>query len=288
MSDQVWLATIFETYRKQLFTVAYRMLGSISEAEDAVQETWLRLSRIDVSTIQNIGGWLTTVVSRICLDMLRSRKSRKEETLEAQLSDTLTDHQQVDPEQEALIADSVGAAMLVVLAQLKPAERIAFVLHDVFHLPFQEIAPIIGKSEDATRQIASRARRRVRGEKAPLATNADDQHEAVKAFLAAAHAGDFNRLIAALDPEVVLRDDRESEAAITRGAVALAKKVAGRAQKSAQLALVDGTVGIIAAPRGKLLYVLKFNVTSGKITEIDLISHPERLAKTELAVLAAD
>ncbi|MBY0162022.1 sigma-70 family RNA polymerase sigma factor [Cytobacillus firmus] len=287
MSEQDWLANTFETHRKNLQIVAYRMLGSLSEAEDAVQESWLRLSRADARSIENLGGWLTTVVSRVCLDMLRLRKSRREESIEAHLPDSFNSQENIsDPEQEAILADSIGVALLVVLDNLKPAERITFVLHDVFAMPFNEIAPIVGKSEAATRQLASRARHRVRGVKA---TEVDIAHQrkVVQAFLAAAHAGDFDRLVAALDPDVILRDDRQTGSSkVTRGAVALAKQVSGRAQKAAQLALVNGTVGIIAAPRGKLLYVLKFTMSHGKIAEVDLISDPERVRQLDLAVLS--
>lgn len=287
MSDQVWLANIFEAHRKHLQAVAYRMLGSLNEAEDAVQESWLRLSRADADGIANMGGWLTTVISRICLDMLRSRKSRREESIDAQVADSITSHENIiDPEQEAILADSVGIALLVVLGNLNPAERITFVLHDVFALPFNEIAPIVGKSEVATRQLASRARQRIRGAKAVPEIDHEHQRHVVQAFLAAAHAGNFDLLVAALDPDVLLRDDRQTGAArVTRGAVALAKQVSGRAQKAAQLALVNGTVGIIVAPQGKMLYVLKFTMSHGKITEVDLISDPERISQLDLALL---
>ncbi|MBD2869028.1 sigma-70 family RNA polymerase sigma factor [Paenibacillus arenilitoris] len=288
MSEQVWLADTFEAHRKHLRDVAYRMLGSLSEAEDAVQESWFRLSRADARVIENIGGWLTTVVSRVCIDMLRSRKSRREESIEAQLPETFGSQANViDPEQEAIMADSVGIALLFVLSNLKPAERIAFVLHEVFAMPFKEIATIIGKSEMATRQLASRARHRVRGTKATPEIDIALQRDVVQAFLNAAHAGDFDTLVAALDPDVILRDDRQSGSTrVTRGAIALAKQVSGRAQKTAELALVDGTVGIIVAPLGRLLYVLQFTMNHGKITEVDLISNPERISQLGLAVLS--
>ncbi|MFB0844000.1 sigma-70 family RNA polymerase sigma factor [Paenibacillus oleatilyticus] len=287
MNEQVGLANTFEAHRNHLQAVAFRLLGSLSEAEDAVQEAWLRLSRADGRGIENMGGWLTTVVSRICLDMLRSRKSRREESLETQLPDTFSSQENIiDPEQEAVLADSVGIALLVVLGNLNPAERITFVLHDVFSMPFTEIAPIVGKSESATRQLASRARRRIRGVKAIPEADLDHQRDVVQAFLAAAHSGDFDALVNALDPDVILRDDRQTGSSrVTRGAAALAKQVSGRAQKAAQLALVNGQVGIIAAPRGRLLYVLQFTVHHGKITEVDLISDPEHVSKLDLAVL---
>lgn len=288
MTEQVGLANTFEAHRKHLQAVAYRLLGSWSEAEDAVQEAWLRLSRADGSGIENMGGWLTTVVSRVCLDMLRSRKSRREESIETHLPHSFTGEENIiDPEQEALLADSVGIALLVVLGNLNPAERITFVLHDIFSMPFNEIAPIVGKSESATRQLASRARRRIRGAKALPDADFDHQRDVVQAFLAAAHSGDFEPLVAALDPDVILRDDRQTGSSrVTRGAVALAKQVSGRAQKAAQLALVNGQAGIIVAPRGRLLYVLKFTVNRGKITEVDLISDPERISQLALAVLS--
>ncbi|KEQ26925.1 sigma-70 family RNA polymerase sigma factor [Paenibacillus tyrfis] len=287
MNEQVGLANTFEAHRNHLQAVAFRLLGSLSEAEDAVQEAWLRLSRADGKGIENMGGWLTTVVSRICLDMLRSRKSRREESIETHLPDTFTSQENIiDPEQEVILADSVGIALLVVLGNLNPAERITFVLHDVFAMPFTEIAPIVGKSESATRQLASRARRRIRGAKAMPEADFDHQRNVVQAFLAAAHSGDFDTLVNALDPDVILRDDRQTGSSrVTRGAVALAKQVSGRAQKAAQLALVNGHPGIIAAPRGRLLYVLKFTVNHGKITEVDLISDPERISQLDLAVL---
>ncbi|MDF2722004.1 MAG: sigma-70 family polymerase sigma factor [Paenibacillus sp.] len=288
MVEQVGLANTFEAHRKHLLALAYRMLGSFSEAEDAVQESWLRLSRVDAQGIDNMGGWLTTVVSRVCLDMLRSRKSRREESVDAHLPDMLTSQEYIiDPEQEAVLADSVGIALLVVLGRLKPAERIAFVLHDVFALPFNEIAAIVGKSESATRQLASRARRQVRGAEAVPEVDVALQRNVVQAFLAAAHAGDFDTLVAALDPDVTVRDDRQTASSkVTRGAAALARQVSGRAQKAAQLALVNGTVGILVAPQGRLLYVLQFRISGEKITEVDLISDPGRINQLDLAVLS--
>ncbi|OPH58460.1 RNA polymerase subunit sigma-70 [Paenibacillus ferrarius] len=286
MSEHEWLAEQFEEHRNHLQGVAYRMLGSLSEAEDAVQESWLRLSRSETSAVVNLGGWLTTVVSRVCLDMLRSRKSRREDSIEIQVPETLASHEDgSDPEREALLADSVGLALLVVLGTLSPAERITFVLHDIFAIPFHEIAPIVGKSEAAARQLASRARRRVQGTATASEADLARQRELIDAFLAAAHSGDFDALVAALDPDVVLRDDRQTGAlSVTRGAVALAKQVSGRAQ-AAQPALVNGAVGIIAAPRGRLLYVLQFTMKDGKITEVDLISSPSRISQLDLAVL---
>ncbi|MEC0226494.1 sigma-70 family RNA polymerase sigma factor [Paenibacillus alba] len=286
MSEHEWLAEQFEEHRNHLQAVAYRMLGSLSEAEDAVQESWLRLSRSETSAVVNLGGWLTTVVSRVCLDMLRSRKARREDSIEDHVPETLASREGgSDPEREALLADSVGLALLVVLGTLSPAERITFVLHDIFAIPFHEIAPIVGKSEAAARQLASRARRRVQGTATASEADLARQRELIDAFLAAAHSGDFDTLVAALDPDVVLRDDRQSGALrVTRGAVALAKQVAGRAQ-AAQPALVNGAVGIIAAPRGRLLYVLQFTMRDGKITEVELIADPSRISQLDLAVL---
>ncbi len=288
MSEQAGLAAAFEMHRKHLQSVAYRMLGSWSEAEDAVQETWLKLGRVDSKEIENMGGWLTTVVSRVCLDQLRSRKSMREDSLEGYLPEIASNQANIgDPEQEAVLADSVGIALLVVLGNLSPAERITFVLHDVFAMPFHEIAPIIGKSDAATRQLGSRARQRIRGAKATSEVDLNLQRDIVQAFLAAAHTGDFDALVSALDPDVVLRDDRQSASSrVTRGAAALAKQISGRAQKAAQLALVNGSVGIIVAPQGKLMYILQFSMHNGKIAEVDLISDPARIRRLELSVLS--
>ncbi|QJD88033.1 sigma-70 family RNA polymerase sigma factor [Cohnella herbarum] len=276
----------FEVHRNHLQAVAYRMLGSLSEAEDAVQETWVRLSRSDTSDVVNLGGWLTTVVSRVSLDMLRSRKSRREESMETHLPETFATHSdRNDPEHEALLADSVGLALLVVLDNLNPAERIAFVLRDIFAIPFNEIAPIVGKSETAVRQLASRARRRVQGTGKTDDAGIALQRELVDAFLAASRVGDFDALVAALDPDVVVRDDRRTaQSNVTRGAKALAMHISGRAQ-AAQSALVNGKVGAIVAPRGKLLYILQFTLIHGKIVEVDLISEPSRIREMNLAVL---
>lgn len=285
MSEQERLAEQFESHRAHLQSVAYRLLGSLSEAEDAVQECWLRLSRSEPNGIENLGGWLTTVVSRVCLDMLRSRKSRREEPMEEYGPDAFVSREsRGDPEREALLADSVGLALLVVLGRLNPAERISFVLHDIFAVPFAEVAPIVGKSEAAVRQLASRARRRVQGaEEAPDAERAR-QRRLVEAFLAAAHAGDFEALLSALDPDVVLRDDRRTGASrVTRGAESLAEQVSGRAQ-AAQPALVNGSAGVIVAPSGRLLYVLRFTIRQGMIAEVELISDPGRIRRLDLAV----
>lgn len=276
----------FESYRNHLQAMAYRMLGSLTEAEDAVQETWLRLHRANKNEIENLGGWLTTVVSRICLDMLRSRKAKREELMDEPMAELFTQAQdRNNPEQEVLLADSVGLALLVVLGKLNPAERIAFVLHDIFAVPFSELAPIVGKSELATRKLASRARQKVKGKEEGSQVGLEPQRKLVDAFLAAAYSGDFDALLAALDPDVVLRDDRETSAIIeTRGAHALAKKVAGRA-KAAEVALIDGCLGAIAAPGGELLYVIKFTIKDDKIAEVDLISNPARIEQLDVSIL---
>ena len=296
MDERDWMAERFEANRAHLRAVAYRMLGSLSEAEDAVQETWLRLSRADTSGVENLSGWLTTVVARVCLDMLRSRKSRREESLEAHLPDQVASRVSgSDPEQEAILADSVGLALLVVLETLAPAERLAFVLHDMFAVPFEEIAPIIGRSPAAARQLASRARRRVHGagtwkgtDHPPVADRAH-QRAVVDAFLAAARGGDFGALLAVLDPEVVLRSDRVVPLAGVSGEVRGAEAVAGLAvrggARAARPALVNGAVGVVVAPRGRLLMVLDFTIERGKIVAIDAIADPERLRRLDLAVL---
>jgi RNA polymerase sigma factor, sigma-70 family len=282
---QEWLAEQFEAHRSHLQGVAYRMLGSLYEAEDAVQESWFRLSRSDTSNVKNLGGWMTTVVSRICLDMLRSRKARREETMEAHLTEiTVSDEARGNPEQEALMAESVGLAMMVVLGNLNPAERVTFVLHDIFAMSYSEIALIVGKSETATRQLASRARRRVHGGGSTLNPNLARQRELIDAFLNAAYAGDIDALVATLDPDVVLRDDRQvGEARVTRGAAALANQVSGRA-KAAQVVFVNGSIGVIAAPRGKLLYVLQFTIRNGRISEVELISDSARIRQLDLSI----
>src|SRR2546426_4921669 len=255
MDDRGWLATRFEENRTHLKAVAYRMLGSVSEAEDAVQDAWLRLSRSDTSGVENLDGWLTTIVARVCLDMLRSRKSRREEPLGAQAPEMIVSREEgVDPEREALLADSVGLALLVVLETLAPAERVAFVLHDMFDLPFDEIAPIVGRSPTAARQLASRARRRAQGAALVSEPALPRQRKVVDAFLAASRGGDFEALLAVLDPEVVLRADRAAvqigASGEVRGAAAVARTFAGRA-KEAQPALIDGAAGLVGAPGGR-------------------------------------
>jgi RNA polymerase sigma factor (sigma-70 family) len=289
MDEHNWLAERFEGERPHLRAVAYRMLGSLAEAEDAVQEAWLHLSRSDTSTVSNLGGWLTTVVARVCLNMLHARKSRREESLEVSMPEPLTSREsEIDPEQELLLADSVGLALLVVLDTLAPAERLAFVLHDIFAVPFDEIAPLVERSEAAARQLASRARRRVRA-RAPI-QDADlvASREVVEAFLTAAREGSFDALLAVLDPDVVLRyDPRAVPAGVPgeiHGAAAVAKQFVGRAQAT-QPALVNGSVGVVVAPYGRLLGVLDLSIRHGKITAITAITDPARLRQLHLAVL---
>jgi RNA polymerase sigma factor (sigma-70 family) len=295
MEDHEWLAKRFEENRAHLRAVGYRMLGSLSEADDAVQEAWLRLSRSDTSGIENLGGWLTTVVGRVCLDMLRSRKSRREEPLGARLPEPIISREDgIDPEHEALVADSVGLALLVVLETLAPAERLAFVLHDMFAVPFEEIAPIVGRSPTAARQLASRARRRVQG----AATSADAglacQREAVDAFLAASREGDFEALLAVLDPDVVLRIDggavRAGLSREVRGVRAVAEQTLtfSRLSPFVRPALVNGAAGVVVAPRGRPFAVMGFTVRRGKIVEIDVLADPARLRRLDLLAVLDD
>jgi RNA polymerase sigma factor (sigma-70 family) len=286
MDERDWLARRFEDHRGRLRAVAYRMLGSASEADDAVQEAWLRLSRSDADEVENLGGWLTTVVARVCLNMLEARRSRREEPVGGDLPDPVAhrgdDH---DPEQQALAAEGVGLALLVVLDTLTPAERLAFVLHDLFAVPFEEIAPIVDRSPAAARQLASRARRRVQGAPPPDADLAR-QRAVVDAFLAASRQGDFEALLALLDPDVVLRADpaavRTGAAAEARGAAAVAGTFSGRAQ-TARPALVDGAPGAVWAPGGRPRVAFGFTVADGRILAIDLLADPERLALVEPA-----
>lgn len=286
------LAERFERERGNLRAVAYRMLGSLAEADDAVQETWLRLSRADASGIENLGAWLTTVVGRVCFDMLRARQSRREDALgEAEPEPELGGGRKdtFDPEEEALMADSVGLALLVVLDTLSPAERLAFVLHDLFDAPFEAIAPIVGRSPTAARQLASRARRRVRGVGAQPDADLAPQRDIVEAFLAASRAGDFEALLTLLDPEVVIRADHVAVAAGSheeiRGAAAVARQFLGRAQ-NARPALVNGAVGAVVGIRGRLFLALEITITAGKIIAINAVADPERLRQCELAILA--
>jgi RNA polymerase sigma factor (sigma-70 family) len=296
MDEHQWLAQRFEENRSHLRAVAYRMLGSLSEADDALQEAWLRLSRSDTSGVKNLGGWLTTVVARVCLDMLRSRKTRREagkkEPLGRYVPDPIVGREDgFDPEHEALLADSVGLALLVVLERLSPAERLAFVLHDMFAVPFEDIAPVVDRSPGAARQLASRARRRVRGAATSPDADLALQREVVDAFLAAAREGDFDALLAVLDPEVVLRADRG--ATVTgasrevRGAPAVAEQALtfSRFAEFARPALVNGAAGVVVAPRGRPYSVMGFTVTRGKIVGIYILADPARLSRLALAVL---
>jgi len=298
MDPQGWLTERFEEKRPLLRGVAYRMLGSLSEAEDAVQEAWLRLNRTETATIENLGGWLTTVVSRVCLDMLRSRKSRREGPIDAQVTERSTARGEgADPEAEAVLADSVGVALLVVLDALTPAERLAFVLHDLFALPFDEVGSIMGRSPAAAKQLASRARRRVRGPSAPSDARAVER-EVVEAFMRAARAGDLEGLLAVLDPDAVLHIDGAARmagggphAADTpreiRGASNWARQLIAlsRGQRGGQAALIDGSVGVIVAPGGRLSRVLVFTFANARITRLETIGDRDRLRAMDLAVL---
>jgi RNA polymerase sigma factor (sigma-70 family) len=290
VGEHDWLAERFEEHRTHLRAVAYRMLGSLSEADDAVQEAWLRLSRSDASVVDNLRGWLTTVVARISLDMLRSRRSRREEPLEPHLPEPIVSrYESLDPEDEALVADSVGLAMLVVLETLTPAERLAFVLHDMFAVPFDEIAPIVGRSPVATRQLASRARRQVRGAPVPDVDLAR-QRQVVDAFLAASRDGDFDALLAVLDSDVVLRVDRAVPPGApreARGAHAVAERALtfSGVARWGRPALVNGAAGVVMAPHGRPFAVMGFTVKRGKIVEIDVVADPARLRQLDFSVL---
>ena len=289
VDEDEFLARRFEAHRAHLRAVAYRMLGSLGEADDAVQEAWLRLGRAEPDGIENLGGWLTTVVGRVCLDMLRSRTARREEPMGVRMPDPVVSG--VDgtgPEHEALLADSVGLALLVVLETLSPAERLAFVLHDLFAVPFDEVAPIVGRTPAAARQLASRARRRVRQEAPAPDTDLVRQREVVDAFLAAARGGDLEALLAVLDPDVVVRSDRGAPHAggAVRGAAAVARQAlafAGIAQ-IARPALVNGVAGVVSASGGRPFSVMAFTVTRGRIAAIDILTDPERLRRLDLEV----
>jgi RNA polymerase sigma factor (sigma-70 family) len=289
MTEQEWLAERFEEQRTRLRAIAYRMLGSVSEADDAIQEAWLRLSRSDAGAIDNLAGWLTTVVARVSLNMLRSRASRREEPVGVQMPEPIVDRPDgPDPEHEALLADSVGLALLVVLDTLPPAERLAFVLHDMFALSFEEIAPIVERSVPATRKLASRARRRVQGDHAVPDADPATQRRVVEAYLAAARDGDFDALVALLDPDVVLRADlgagvfREA-----RGVAAVAGQVLtySRLAPYTRVALVNGTSGLIGIRDGKPFALLAFTLRDGKISELDVLADRERLGRLDLPAL---
>ncbi|HWE05914.1 MAG TPA: sigma-70 family RNA polymerase sigma factor [Rhizomicrobium sp.] len=290
MNEQILLADQSGANRPRLRAVAYRMLGSLGEADDAVQETWLRLARSDSDEIGNLGGWLTTVLARVCLDMLRSRKSRREEPLESSAVEPGRHVEStINPEQESMLADSVGIALLVVLQTLDPAERVAFVLHDMFDLPFEEIAAILGRSPVAARQLASRARRRVRKPAQIPGEELARQRKVVDAFLAASHDGDLNALLAVLDPDVVFRaDDAAAKAGARseiRGAAEVARTFKGRAQ-GARPALVNGSIGLLVVRSGRLFVVLVPRIAEGKIVEIDAVADSGHLRRLELSVLS--
>jgi RNA polymerase sigma-70 factor (ECF subfamily) len=299
LNENDWLAERFEENRAHLRAVAYRMLGSLTEAEDAVQDTWLRLSRSGPNGIENLGGWLTTVVARVCLNILRSRNSRREESLEVHVPDPIISADgELQPEEEALLADSVGLALLVVLDTLSPAERLAFVLHDMFELPFEEIAPMVGRTPVAARQLASRARRRVRGADVPVPdVDLARQRDVVNAFFLAAREGDFAALVNVLDPHVVVRIDAGTNvpvgSMVVRGAESVARQTlkglaSSLARPGVQLrpAMVNGAAGVIVTLLGEPVVVMGFTIAEGKIVEIDSIADPERVGRIAAAVLA--
>jgi RNA polymerase sigma-70 factor (ECF subfamily) len=292
--EQQWVTEQFEQHRGRLRGVAYRMLGSLSEADDAVQETWLRLNGVDSNGLQNLGGWLTTVISRVCLDMLRVRKLRREEPapVAPQAGESRLAASTVDPEQEAMMADAVGLALLVVLDTLSPAERIAFVLHDLFGLPFEDVGRVVDRTPEAARQLASRARRRVRSQPNVSGAELAAHREIVSRFLAALRAADVQGLLAVLDPDMMFSADAAAAASgqyvELHGAAVWAPNAVAFASRvqHAQLALVDGRVGIVLAPAGKLSRVLSIDIDNGLITRLDVIADPERLAKTQVSALA--
>jgi len=285
------LADEFEKHRAYLRAVAYRMLGSASEAEDAVQESWIRLARIDASAVENLRGWLTTVVARVCLDMLRTRTSRREDSLETHVPDPVVSRADADPESGAMLADSVGLALLVVLETLEPAERLAFVLHDVFGMTFDEIAPIVDRSVVAARQLASRARRRVQGQAPASDADLRQQRRVVDAFLAAAQEGDFERLVAVLDPEIVLRADGgaiKGMSRLVRGAQAVAAQAStfSKVALTMQVVLVNGNIGLVCRlPDGRLFSVIGFTIAGGKVVEMDILADPDRLNRLDLSAI---
>jgi RNA polymerase sigma-70 factor (ECF subfamily) len=290
MDQQEWLARQFEDHRPHLRAVAYRMLGSLSEADDAVQDSWLRLSRADTSEVENLRGWLTTVVARVALNMLRARNTRREQPLDVRVPDPIIDPTEgSNPEHEVLLADSVGLALLVVLETLTPAERLAFVLHDMFAVPFEEIAPIMERSPEATRQLASRARRRVRGAAPVPDADLTAQWEAVEAFLAAAREGDFDALVAVLDPDIVLRADGglSGLSQHIRGAETVASQALlwSRIDLTMRRALINGAAGIVAFRRGRPFSIAAVTVKNGKIAEIDFLADPDRIAQLDLTEL---
>ncbi|MFD1542214.1 RNA polymerase sigma factor SigJ [Nonomuraea guangzhouensis] len=292
MDEREWLTEQFEEHRGHLRSVAYRMLGSVSEADDAVQDAWLRLNRADTGDVANMGAWLTTVVARVCLNTLRSRERRREDPLDVRVPDPIISPESgADPEHQAVLADSVGLALLVVLETLSPAERLAFVLHDMFAVPFEEIAPMIERSPAAARQLASRARRRVQGQAPAPDPDLTRQRDVVNAFFAAARDGDFQALVAVLDPEVVLRSDGGVTRARQTVVITGAQSVAGQALTFSRLSpfarpvLINGAAGVVVAMHGRPLSVMAFTVTGGKIVSIEVLSDPERLHQLDLTAL---
>jgi RNA polymerase sigma-70 factor (ECF subfamily) len=285
------LAEQFEEHRAHLRGVAYRMLGSASEAEDAVQESWIRLGRTDVSDVENLRAWLTTVVARVCLDMLRTRTSRREDPLDTYVPDPVIARVPEDPESDAVLADSVGLALLVVLETLEPPERLAFVLHDVFGMSFDEVAPIVDRSPVAARQLASRARRRIQNRSPNAERDLRQQRRVIDAFMAAAQKGDFEGLVAVLDPDIVLRADAGALAGmsrVVRGATAVASQAAtfSRSGLSNQLVLVNGSLGFVARrPDGRVFSVIGFTIANGKIVEMDILADPDRLSRLDLSAV---
>jgi RNA polymerase sigma factor (sigma-70 family) len=290
VNEQSWQMEQFEQHRPHLRAVAYRMLGSLSEADDALQEAWLRLSRSDTETVANLGGWLTTVVGRVCLDILQTRRSRQEDYVGSWLPEPIVSlDTETDPEQEAILADCVGLALLVVLETLTPAERLSFVLHDMFAVPFEEIAPIVGRTPQAARQLASRGRRRVRGAAPNPDNDLTHQREIVAAFLAASRAGDFDALLAVLDPDVVFRADSGKISPLARppitGAADVATQILARGSQfapQARKALVNGTAGLIVGPPRRPFAVVGFTLAHGRIVAIDLITDPDKLRALDL------
>jgi RNA polymerase sigma factor (sigma-70 family) len=290
MDERDWLAERFEEHRSRLRAVAYRMLGSLSEADDAVQEAWLRLGRSDAGAIENLDGWLTTVVARVSLNMLRSRRSRPEDPLDVRMPEPIVDRADgTHPEHEALLADSVGLALLVVLETLNPAERLAFVLHDMFAVPFDEIAPIVDRSPEAARQLASRARRRVQGEAAIPDADLDTQREVIDAFLTAAREGNFEALLEVLDPDVVRRGDGGVVGAsrVVRGAANVAHQALAfsRLDIDVRPALVNGAVGTVTLRDGRPFAIAGFTIRNRRIVEMDVFADPERLSQLNLTIL---
>ena len=295
MSTSERLAEQFELHRSHVRAVAYRMLGSVSEAEDAVQEAWIRLSRTDVSGVDNLRGWLTTVVARVCLDMLRSRTSRREDPLDVHVPDPivarLDSRGETGPEADAMLADSVGLALIVVLERLEPAERLAFVLHDVFGMSFEEIAPVVDRSVVATRQLASRARRRVQGQTPTSETDLRKQRRVVEAFLAAVQKGDFEALVTVLDPDIVLRADGgavKGMSRVVRGAQSVMAQAAAFSKLglSSQMVLVNGNIGVVSRlPDGRVLSVIGFTIADGAVVEMDILADPDRLNRLDLPAI---